>query len=531
MKFRICISMLILLMLFCFASCRQTVLFPLPAPDDDEAENTASLIVASTPYGKIVNEAINGLNPDHVKAVTKEYVSGSASSSCSLRSASEPMALRMAIEVADYPIGDGLAVSHGSFSVVLNGSAQGISSVSDQFTATDLIITEGSFRYSGSELTESAVYNVTAPAEATIVIVTDEDGSVKETAGAVTVKASELTGNVTVIINGETLDVDISDAAADEMEDNPYEIVSAAVEEGRYVIAEGNGIPLSLSYRNGETLDLIVPSLSVLLEEGFTGGTTAILDYAGQSVPVDVFVPSCDSALIDNETKLLAFISGNAKDDEDNVLKEAIITGSFTANLNGEGGAYVNAGSALYSTSISNEVTVTGDISGQARFYVSASDVLIEGFTLIDGSSDSIKRNVMKISNKDYPVTDAYHRLENVVISDMRLVPATKGLDINGVVDCTVTGCTITATSGFNAPMGIRRATGLDIIDCSSEGKGLTKAIVFNDEDGDSHWSTDVVFRNLSGFTSIRATENSELTIIGNEYTQSGNLYNLIYSD
>ena len=303
--------------------------------------------------------------------------------------------------------------------------------------------------------------------------------------------------------------------------EDPNEVIDVTASTEIYLMGSGEGVPVTVEFRNGTTITALIPEEDITIPSGETGAMTVNVSYMGKTVAVNIFVspsapgtdPEEDPALINSETKLKNFINGSAG------IKEAIITGSFEANLTGEDGAYTNSDSHLYSTSPDNTVVLTGEISGQTKFFVSADNVVIEGFTFKDGTDTNLP--LLKVSNKDETnQNNSESWVKNVILKDMRFETNLRGVEFHGTSDCKVENCIITKASRFYGELQIRRSAGLNVDGLTVEGE--SGSVAFNYGSNPEPLSTETTFTNLINVGSITAeNSNIEITTSNPEYEKS----------
>ena len=305
--------------------------------------------------------------------------------------------------------------------------------------------------------------------------------------------------------------------------EDPNEVIDVTASTEIYLMGSGEGVPVTVEFRNGTTITALIPEEDITIPSGETGAMTVNVSYMGKTVAVNIFVspsapgtdPEEDPSLINSETKLKNFINGSAG------IKEAIITGSFEANLTGEEGAYTNSDSHLYSTSPDNTVVLTGEISNQTKFFVSADNVVIEGFTFKDGTDTNLP--ILKVSNKNEAnQNNSESWIKNVILKDMRFETNLRGVEFHGTSDCKVENCIITKASRAYGELQIRRSSGLSVDGLTVEGS--SGVIMFNyDYDTPSEpISTETTLTNLVNIGSIIAENpDIEITTSNPEYEKS----------
>ena len=217
-----------------------------------EAEELARDNVGATPFGTIVEKALNETDPEGIELVSKEYIedgAASLTSNAGIDSRQTPTAegmLRLLIKLTDYLLPNGNR-ANGSFGLDLSGSLE-----SEKFTVSNYTITSAAISYSTNKGAVSAkMSSVSGTMGGSEMTISGTGASVSVSQASVSINVMKATGTISITANGQSVSVEIehadSNAAGSSLfsggygtEASPYLISNADdLEELRTYVSDG----------------------------------------------------------------------------------------------------------------------------------------------------------------------------------------------------------------------------------------------------------------------------------------------------
>ena len=183
----------------------------------------------------------------------------------------------------------------------------------------------------------------------------------------------------------------------------------------------------------------------------------------------------------------------------ESVCDYGILTGDIIVNFTART-PYENDNSTIYSTSQENTVTFTGTaIDGQAALFISADNVLLDGFTVVSQIEDM---NAVKVTNGDSTTGVSTNvELRNMIIDG---ADVSKYVNFHQTKDCKITNCTIqNIKAGFNPNLQIASSENLIIDGLNVDTNAVMGDIKLESGNADYYWPSDVTMRNLGNIKRV----------------------------